>query len=78
VFEALASLRGDVANESVQHSELAGSLQRDVLDPLVRLRDGGEAVHKLVSRRPPCRIYTTSHSSPCCFPHPPTPQPLNH
>lgn len=52
VFEALASLRGDVVNESVQHAELSTSLQRDVLDPLNRLREGGDTVQKLVSNAP--------------------------
>jgi molecular chaperone HscA len=35
-FEALASLKGDVANESVQFSEFAANVQRDVLEPLMR------------------------------------------
>ena len=49
IFEALASLRGDLMNESVQHSELSASVQRDVLDPLSRLREGGESVARLTS-----------------------------
>jgi hypothetical protein len=49
IFEALASLRGDLANESVQHSELGSSVQRDAVEPLVRLREGGESVHRLIS-----------------------------
>ena len=44
VFEALASVRGDVANEGVQFADFASSVQRDVLEPLVRLREGGETV----------------------------------
>jgi hypothetical protein len=49
IFEALASLRGDLANESVQHSELGSSVQRDAVEPLVRLREGGESVHRLIT-----------------------------
>jgi hypothetical protein len=52
VFEALASLRGDVANESVQHSELATSMHRDVLEPLIRQRDSVDAVNRIVSASP--------------------------
>jgi len=49
IFEALASLRGDLMNESVQHSELGSSVQRDAVEPLVRLREGGESVHRLIT-----------------------------
>ena len=45
-FEALASLKGDVANESVQFSEFAANVQRDVLEPLLRLKEGGDTVAK--------------------------------
>ncbi len=31
----------------MQHTELSASLAKDVLDPLQRLKEGGEAVHKL-------------------------------
>ena len=39
-------MRGDVANESVQFADFASAVQRDVLEPLVRLREGGETVAK--------------------------------
>jgi hypothetical protein len=37
-------VRGDVANEGVQYLEFATAVTRDVLEPLVRLREGGETV----------------------------------
>jgi hypothetical protein len=52
VFEALASLSGDVANESVQHSELAASINKDVLQSLARLAEGQETVRRIVSLAP--------------------------
>ena len=47
VFEALSSLRGDVANESVQHAEFAAAISKDVLEPLTRLKDGADAVARI-------------------------------
>lgn len=48
VFEAIASLRGDIANEGVQHAELAKSIQSDVIDPLSRLNERNDKVQKIV------------------------------
>lgn len=45
----MASLKGDVANESVQHRELSSSIAKDVLEPLVTLREGSEMVTRVVS-----------------------------
>jgi len=53
VFEAVASLRGDVANESVQHRELSIAINKDVLEPLSQLRETADMVVRVVrSRRP--------------------------
>lgn len=57
MFEAVASLKGDIANESVQHAEFAASIGRDVVEPLVRLKEGGETVMKLVSRLGLCMAW---------------------
>lgn len=62
VFEALASMRGDIANESVQHSELATSINRDVLEPLIRQRDSSEAINKIVSKACFCAPSPTQSS----------------
>ena len=48
VFEAIASLRGDIANEGVQHHELANSIQKEVIEPLSRLNDRNEKVQRIV------------------------------
>jgi len=48
VFEAIASLRGDVANESVQHKEMSYSINKDVLEPLGQLRESTEMVTRVV------------------------------
>ena len=49
VFEAIASLRGDVANESVQHRELSVAISKDVLEPLGQLKETAEMVVRVVS-----------------------------
>jgi hypothetical protein len=49
VFEAVASLRGDIANEGVQHLELANSIQKEVIEPLSRLNDRNDKVQRIVS-----------------------------
>ena len=49
IFEALASLRGDISNESVQHAELAAAISKDVLDPLARLKDGSDTVARITA-----------------------------
>ena len=51
VFEAIASLRGDIANEGVQHHELANSIQKEVIEPLSRLNDRNEKVQRIVRWR---------------------------
>lgn len=48
VFDAIASLRGDVANESVQHRELAQAIAKDVLEPLGQLKESAEMVVRVV------------------------------
>ena len=48
VFEALASLRGDIVNESVQHRELATAIAKDVIEPLASLRESAEMVVRVV------------------------------
>lgn len=51
VFEAIASLRGDIANEGVQHLELANSIQKEVIEPLTRVNDRTDTVQRIVRRR---------------------------
>lgn len=48
LFEAVASLRGDTINESVQHKELSDSIAKDVLEPLRQLRESTEMVVRVV------------------------------
>ena len=48
LFEAVASLRGDAMNESVQHSTMAANIAKDVLEPLRVLRESTEMVARLV------------------------------
>ena len=51
LFEALASLRGDVVNESVQHRELASAIAKDVIEPLASLRESADMVVRVVRGR---------------------------
>ena len=64
VFEAVASLRGDIANEGVQHLELANSIQKEVIEPLSKLNDRNEKVQRIVSG--PFQLYS-SHACLSCF-----------
>ncbi len=49
VFEAIASLRGDVANEARQHAEMHFSINKDVLEPLGSLKETADMVVRVVS-----------------------------
>jgi F-BAR domain only protein len=49
VFEAIASLRGDVANEARQHADMFNSINKDVLEPLGSLKETADMVVRVVS-----------------------------
>ena len=51
MFEALACLKGDTANEGIQHGELATNINRDVVGPLLQLGVSTEMVNTMVRRR---------------------------
>lgn len=63
VFEAIASLRGDVANEARQHSEMFTSINKDVLEPLASLKETADMVVRVVSA---AAVVSHSQSCRCC------------
>jgi hypothetical protein len=48
LFEAVASMHGDISNESVQHKELSTSITHDVVEPLKHLKESATMVTRVV------------------------------